>query len=134
MFSLGDNFNYDNTQFKFLTNNTFFINESTVYDIHSWDNILRTSVLDYRGFINPTSTEAVSLTNYVNDISVLTPMYNDITTLTEFFPERVMHFENFELSNLENDEGVFEALSTPDLKIFYPEPFVASPSFVHEDL
>jgi hypothetical protein len=45
-----------------------------------------------------------------------------------------MHFENFELSNLENDEGVFEALSTPDLKIFYPEPFIASPSFVHEDL
>jgi hypothetical protein len=40
-----------------------------------------------------------------------------------------MHFENFELSNLESDEGVFEALSTPDLKIFYPEPFIASPSF-----
>jgi hypothetical protein len=45
-----------------------------------------------------------------------------------------MHFENFELSNLEPDEGVFEALSSPDLKIFYPEPFIASPSFVHEDL
>jgi hypothetical protein len=45
-----------------------------------------------------------------------------------------MHFENFEMSNLESDEGVFEALSTPDLKIFYPEPFIASPSFVHEDL
>jgi len=72
--------------------------------------------------------------NYVNDITVITPVYNDITKLTEFFPERVMYFENFELSNLENDEGVFEALSTPDLKIFYPEPFIASPSFVHEDL
>jgi hypothetical protein len=45
-----------------------------------------------------------------------------------------MHFENFELSTLDSDDGVFEALSTPDLKIFYPEPFVASPSFVHEDL
>jgi hypothetical protein len=45
-----------------------------------------------------------------------------------------MHFENFELSNLESDEGVFEALSTPDLKIFYPEPFIASPSFVHNDI
>jgi hypothetical protein len=65
---------------------------------------------------------------------VITPGYNDITKLTEFFPERMIHFENFELSNLENDEGVFEALSTPDLKIFYPEPFIASPSFVHEDL
>jgi hypothetical protein len=45
-----------------------------------------------------------------------------------------MHFENFELSNLEPDGVVFGALSTQDLKIFYPEPFVASPSFVHEDL
>jgi hypothetical protein len=35
---------------------------------------------------------------------------------------------------LELDESVFETLSTPDLKIFYPEPFIASPSFVHEDL
>ena len=74
------------------------------------------------------------LNNYINDILLITPQHNDITSLTEFFPEKVMHFENFELSSLQPDEGVFEALSTPDLKIFYPEPFIASPSFVHEDL
>lgn len=74
------------------------------------------------------------LTNYINDILLLTPSYNDITALTNFFPEKVIQFENFELSNMEPEEGVFEALSTPDLKIFYPEPFIASPSFVHEDL
>jgi hypothetical protein len=65
---------------------------------------------------------------------LITPEYNNITSLTEFFPERSIFFENLELSSLESDEGVFEALSTPDLKIFYPEPFIASPSFVHEDL
>jgi hypothetical protein len=59
---------------------------------------------------------------------------NNLESLINFFPERAVHFENFELSNLELDEGVFEVLSTPDLKIFYPEPFIASPSFVHEDL
>jgi len=74
------------------------------------------------------------LKHYLNDILLITPEYNNITTLTDFFPDCVMHFENFELSNLEPEEGVFEALSTPDLKIFYPEPFIASPSFVHEDL
>jgi len=70
----------------------------------------------------------------VGEISLITPEFNNVTSLIEFFPEHTMHFENFELSNLEPDEGVFEALSTPDLKIFYPEPFIASPSFVHEDL
>jgi len=58
----------------------------------------------------------------------------NIDSLINFYPERVLYFENFELSNLESDEGIFEALSTPDSKIFYPEPFIASPSFVHEDL
>jgi hypothetical protein len=81
-----------------------------------------------------TKTVTNTLLNYVNDIVLVTPTHNDITTLVNFFPERVMHFENFELSVLDSDDGVFEALSTPDLKIFYPEPFIASPSFVHEDL
>jgi hypothetical protein len=74
------------------------------------------------------------LHHYINDITVVTPAHNDSSVLSDFFPEQVMHFENFELSSLEPEEGVFEALSTPDLKIFYPEPFIASPSFVHEDL
>lgn len=29
---------------------------------------------------------------------------------------------------------IYETLSTPDFKLYYPEPFIASPSFVHEDL
>jgi hypothetical protein len=98
------------------------------------ETILQPTILDYRNLLNENSTNYKPLNNYINDILLITPDYNDITTLTEFFPERVLHFENFEISNLEPDEGVFEALSTPDLKIFYPEPFIASPSFVHEDL
>lgn len=30
--------------------------------------------------------------------------------------------------------SIVDALSTPDTKLYYPEPFIASPSFVHEDL
>jgi hypothetical protein len=71
---------------------------------------------------------------YVSDIKSITPHNNNLDDLITFFPERSIHFENFEISNLESDEGVFEALSTPDLKLFYPEPFIASPSFAHEDI
>jgi hypothetical protein len=91
--------------------------------------------LDYREILtSDNNLQTKPLSNYINDILLITPKYNDISTLTEFFPDKAIYFENFEISGMEPDEGVFEALSTPDLKIFYPEPFIASPSFVHEDL
>jgi hypothetical protein len=131
-FNLGSDFNYDNSQFQFLQNSLHFIHESPIITTtQSWDNIFKNNLLDYRDLV---VTNPQPMTNYLNEILLITPEYNNITTLTEFFPEKVIHFENFELSSLEPDEGVFEALSTPDLKIFYPEPFIASPSFVHEDL
>ena len=132
-FSLGGDFNYDNSQFQFLTNNSVLLTENNIYNIQSWDDSLNLNFLDYRTLL-PNSGSLGTLNTYINDINLITPLNSNIDNLIEFFPERVMHFENFELSNLEPDEGVFEALSTPDLKIFYPEPFVASPSFVHEDL
>jgi hypothetical protein len=135
-FNLGSDFNYNSLQTEFFQKNSFFINENTTSSLNSWDNTFKNNLIDYRSVFNLKADSANTqvLRNYINDILFITPEYNNITTLTEFFPEKVMHFENFELSNLEPDEGVFEALSTPDLKIFYPEPFIASPSFVHEDL
>jgi hypothetical protein len=136
-FSLGSEFSYNNSQFNFLQKNSILINENTIFGIQSWDNLFTQNFIDYKTlllFNKNLFSESNPLLTYVNDILLITPVHNNVTTLTEFFPEKVMHFENFELSNLESDEGVFEALSTPDLKIFYPEPFIASPSFVHEDL
>ena len=41
---------------------------------------------------------------------------------------------DYELAIVEDDGSMVDDLSTPDTKLHYPEPFVASPSFVHEDL
>ena len=41
---------------------------------------------------------------------------------------------DYELAVTEDDGSMIDDLSTPDTKLHYPEPFVASPSFVHEDL
>jgi heme/copper-type cytochrome/quinol oxidase subunit 2 len=111
--------------------NLHYLNPSILSDLKLWDISHVNNFLNYKDL---SSNQELFLTNYVNEIVLITPEYNNISTLTEFFPESTQHFENFELSALEPDEGVFEALSTPDLKIFYPEPFIASPSFVHEDL
>jgi hypothetical protein len=135
-FNFGSDFNYNNSQFQSLQNSTTFLTDLYSANTDYLGTTFKTNLIDYRTIIDVDAAHSMttSLKNYLNDILVITPAQNDISTLTEFFPEKVMHFENFELSSLEPDEGVFEALSTPDLKIFYPEPFIASPSFVHEDL
>ena len=132
-FYLGGDFDYNNTQFNFFTNNVVLINEGSLYNIQSIDNnFSNINFLDYRNLL--TDLPVQGLDSYIRDIKLITPSNSNLDSLIDFFPERVIHFENFELSNLEFDEGVFEALSTPDSKLFYPEPFVASPSFVHEDM
>jgi hypothetical protein len=40
----------------------------------------------------------------------------------------------FEVLSYDTDGTLYDALSTPDTKLYYPEPFIASPSFAHEDL
>lgn len=64
----------------------------------------------------------------------ITTTKTDFDELIDIFPECVAQLENFEFSVLDLDEPSYEILSTPDSKIYYPEPFIASPSFVHEDL
>lgn len=132
VFNLGGDFNYDNSQIKFLLNSSPNLTESNIPSIQSWDNNFTTNFLDYKVLFSDSTF--LNLSSYISDIKSITPLNNNLDDLITFFPERTIHFENFELSNLELDEGVFEALSTPDLKLFYPEPFIASPSFAHEDI
>jgi hypothetical protein len=104
-----------------------------LYNSSLSDNLFNLNLLlDYKKFdYEPYAGKVETL---IEDIRMFTPSNTNLENLISFFPERVIHFENFELSNLDSNESVFEVLSTPDSKIFYPEPFIASPSFVHEDL
>ena len=49
-------------------------------------------------------------------------------------PEFYSLIEPFIFTGIEDDGSLREKASTPDAKLYYPEPFIASPSFVHEDL
>ena len=71
---------------------------------------------------------------FSNDIQKYAITNNNMEELNDIFPEKSIQFEYFEFSGSESDMSTYEALSTPETKIFYPEPFIASPSFVHEDL
>jgi hypothetical protein len=55
-------------------------------------------------------------------------------TLRLVYPNFYDLITDYELAVVEDDGSLIDDLSTPDTKLHYPEPFVASPSFVHEDL
>ena len=42
--------------------------------------------------------------------------------------------ELFEVLSVNVDNSLYAHLSLPPVKLYYPEPFVASPSFVHEEV
>jgi heme/copper-type cytochrome/quinol oxidase subunit 2 len=50
------------------------------------------------------------------------------------YPDLSDLITDYEVSIVEDDGSLADQLSTPDTKLYYPEPFIASPSFVHEDL
>jgi hypothetical protein len=83
--------------------------------------------------IIPTQFESL-FQPFANDIQKFAITNNNMEELNDIFPEKSIQFEYFEFSGSESDMATYEILSTPETKIFYPEPFIASPSFVHEDL
>jgi hypothetical protein len=55
----------------------------------------------------------------------------------QFSPQRAGLTEYLQkhcVQDLTDLDSFVEELSTPPVKLYYPEPFVASPSFIHEDL
>jgi hypothetical protein len=40
----------------------------------------------------------------------------------------------FDMAARYGEEELQESESTPDVRLHYPEPFIASPSFVHEEI
>jgi hypothetical protein len=59
----------------------------------------------------------------------------DVTKLSE---DEIFHYlvtidETEELLNLEHVRTIFH-VTTPNEILHYPEPFIASPSFIHDDL
>ena len=71
---------------------------------------------------------------YVADLWEITKTLNDAEKILKLLPEFFVPLHIFECCSIDIDGSMYRNLSTPTTKIFYPEPFIASPSFVHEDL
>jgi hypothetical protein len=67
-----------------------------------------------------------------NELAVLSEYSAQVTAqLMLIFPEFSGIVDPFIFCGLEDDHSLLEKASTPDVKLYYPEPFIASPSFVH---
>jgi hypothetical protein len=125
---------------KFLNVNTdtaisnlyTFSNSSQAYDLFHLDIFNDATFFDTIGLIeSPLHSTSKSL---AQDIESISSAKADVVAMCDIFPEYGSIIEMLEFHSIEDDGSLTEALSTPDVKLYYPEPFIASPSFVHEDL
>jgi hypothetical protein len=77
---------------------------------------------------------AKSIRSVTNSIVEVCNIKNDVVGLLNFLPQYKEEIQAFDIDFLESDTSLLDELTTPDTKMYYPEPFIASPSFVHEDL
>jgi len=79
-----------------------------------------------------------AIKDLVSSISEQVLIKNDAIKIVNFFPgyETQNSLMNIELwyYDRDNNGSSINELSTPDVKLYYPEPFIASPSFNHEEI
>jgi hypothetical protein len=71
------------------------------------------------------------ISSYVEESATLK---NDIDNLVNIFPQLDELVGEMDLAARYGEEELEEFESTPDVRLHYPEPFIASPSFVHEEI
>jgi hypothetical protein len=74
----------------------------------------------------------------VEELSELTVMKNDTLKLSGFVGDyntekNLLDVESW-FYDQDNGGTTQQEISTPDVKLYYPEPFIASPSFNHEEI
>ena len=72
--------------------------------------------------------------NIVFEMISLGKSKNDYFALMSAFPVEETPITMAVVCAIAAEESIAEEIATPFIKLYYPEPFIASPSFVHEEL
>ena len=70
----------------------------------------------------------------LRDIHEITKPKTYTEGMVRKIPEHQSTLELFEVLSVNVDNSLYQFLHLPDTKLYYPEPYVASPSFNHEEL
>ena len=74
------------------------------------------------------------LDHLAEDMVTLGYIKNDYQHLLRVFPDDYDAIMNAVICSIAGEENLIEQVSAPFVKLYYPEPFIASPSFVHEEV
>lgn len=125
---------------QFLLQNTkhYAMDVMSMLRTQDTSSVFNFEVLLGGGNFTPASLDTVSFkeiaTSMAGELQRVTAYKLDIDLMMDIFPEFAVDIASFDMP-LENEEvTLYQTLSTPDFKLYYPEPFIASPSFVHEEL
>ena len=142
-----DSVNYSDKGYWILSNLRVqsFLNDNTnevlkeVYNLASLSNdnrFFNDNFFFNSNFFNENTASSFNLLDSTHklseEIKYVSEIKNDFETLSQFFPKYYETFEIFDILTPNDDNSLYEDWSTPDFKLYYPEPFIASPSFVHE--
>lgn len=106
------NLSTEDNFFSLFNNNSFF----SIKDLQG-SNLFELNT----ALIQNIETAGLKFNESMSGVGVMYPNFYDLIV-------------DYELAITEDDGSMIDDLSTPDTKLHYPEPFIASPSFVHEDL
>jgi hypothetical protein len=125
-------------QFFLQNTRTYAMDVMSMLKHQDVSSVFNFEVLLKGGNFSPATLETFRLkevaTSMARELQRVTAHKLDIDLLIDVFPEFGLDIASFDMP-LENEEiTLYQTLSTPDFKLYYPEPFIASPSFVHEEL
>jgi hypothetical protein len=70
----------------------------------------------------------------VSELNFLTKPKTEPFSMIRAFPDFAKTIEFFEVLSVNVDNSLYAFVHVPEFKLYYPEPFIASPSFKHEEL
>lgn len=118
---------------SFLQNSNVFTPNETYLFLSKNSNLSNYNYFSFEADRLPLELSETLITLSTNIVNVCN-IKNDVVGLLEFIPQYADEIQAFDLDALEADTSLLDEITTPDTKMYYPEPFIASPSFVHEDL
>ena len=91
------------------------------------------SLLSTFSFFNDSAVSAFDFSELTEYIEASATINNDLDKLEEVFPGMEKLLGELDAMSRYNDD-LLDEVAVPDTKLYYPEPFIASPNFVHEEI
>ena len=115
---------------QFLSN---LSHDANIFYISPTFNLFSNALLS-NNFMSGVNTLSALNTDIIADTIMDTRKYTKAEDLRCVLPKYRDIIEFFEVLSINVDNSLYAHLSLPPVKLYYPEPFVASPSFVHEEV